>query len=156
VHCAVALPVTSLSHLLAHAPSWAAAAAAAAHINSGDLLQLPHRRNANAAWKLKSAGLFGKGKVLAVEATRAVRKGEALVMDYGPEKLDNALLLDHGVLDASSAKVSVRLQVLSHLVLCMCVLGVPCLYWCLEGSRGSGQPACCRCGGCGTGRNARR
>ncbi|WIA29476.1 hypothetical protein OEZ86_011977 [Tetradesmus obliquus] len=65
---------------------------------------LPHRRNANAAWKLKSAGLFGKGKVLSVEATRAVRKGEAVVMDYGPEKLDNALLLDHGVLDASSAK----------------------------------------------------
>jgi [ribulose-bisphosphate carboxylase]-lysine N-methyltransferase len=69
-------------------------------------VQLPHRRNANAAWKLKSAGLFGKGKVLSVEATRAVRKGEAVVMDYGPEKLDNALLLDHGVLDASSAKVS--------------------------------------------------
>lgn len=40
-----------------------------------------------------------------MEATRAVRKGEAVVMDYGPEKLDNALLLDHGVLDASSAKV---------------------------------------------------
>eukprot|EP00882_Tetradesmus_deserticola_P024104 GHRQ01026330.1.p1 GENE.GHRQ01026330.1~~GHRQ01026330.1.p1 ORF type:complete len:451 (+),score=161.10 GHRQ01026330.1:119-1471(+) len=70
---------------------------------------LPHRRNANAAWKLKSAGIFGKGKVLAVEATRAVRKGEALVMDYGPEKLDNALLLDHAVLDPSSNKAGYSL-----------------------------------------------
>lgn len=69
-------------------------------------LQLPHSRSANAAWKVKSAGLFGKGQVLAVEATRAVRKGESIVMDYGPDKLDNALLLDHGVLDASQLKVS--------------------------------------------------
>jgi [ribulose-bisphosphate carboxylase]-lysine N-methyltransferase len=75
------------------------------HSSPLHLVQLPHRRYANAAWKLKSAGLFGKGKVLAVETMRAVRKGEALVMDYGPEKLDNALLLDHGVLDASGAKV---------------------------------------------------
>jgi hypothetical protein len=84
------------------------------------LIQLPHRRNANAAWKLKSAGLFGKGKVLAVEATRAVRKGEAVVVDYGPEKLDNALLLDHGVLDASSAKVGKRHAGLQQHHQCTC------------------------------------
>lgn len=68
-------------------------------------LQIPHRRSANTAWKLKSAGLFGKGKVLTVETTRAVRKGEALAMDYAPDKLDNAVLLDHGVLDARNPKV---------------------------------------------------
>lgn len=54
---------------------------------------------------MKSAGLFGKGKVLAVEATRAVRKGEAISMDYGPDKLDNSVLLDHGVMDARNPKV---------------------------------------------------
>eukprot|EP00878_Enallax_costatus_P013966 GHUV01014605.1.p1 GENE.GHUV01014605.1~~GHUV01014605.1.p1 ORF type:complete len:347 (+),score=91.08 GHUV01014605.1:276-1316(+) len=67
---------------------------------------LPHRRSANSTWRLKSAGLFGKGKVLTVEATKAVRKGEALSMDYGPEKLDNAVLLDHGIMDASNPKVA--------------------------------------------------
>jgi hypothetical protein len=124
VHCTIALLVTLLTGLLTCAPSRTAAAAAAAqHFPSLHLLQLPHRRDANAAWKLKSAGLFGKGKVLAVEATRAVRKGEALVMDYGPEKLDNALLLDHGVLDAGSAKVRLQPQVLSHCVLYMYVWG---------------------------------
>lgn len=70
------------------------------------LLQLPHRRAANTTWKLKSAGLFGKGKVLVVEATRTVRQGEALVMDYGQDKLDNAVLLDHGTLDTTSPKVA--------------------------------------------------
>eukprot|EP00879_Flechtneria_rotunda_P027161 GHRR01029036.1.p1 GENE.GHRR01029036.1~~GHRR01029036.1.p1 ORF type:complete len:413 (+),score=108.05 GHRR01029036.1:175-1413(+) len=65
---------------------------------------LPHRRSANATWKVKSAGLFGKNKVLAVEATRIVRKGEAIAMDYGPVKLDNTLLLDHGVLDSTNSK----------------------------------------------------
>lgn len=44
-------------------------------------------------------------QVCGVEAVRAVRKGEALSMDYGPDKLDNTLLLDYGVLDTASAKV---------------------------------------------------
>eukprot|EP00775_Hariotina_reticulata_P010446 gene10446-10604_t len=65
---------------------------------------VPHKRTANAVWKLKAAGLFGKGKQLTVEATRAVRKGEAIVMDYGPDKLDNTLLLDYGIIDASYLK----------------------------------------------------
>jgi len=44
-------------------------------------------------------------QVCGVEAVRPVRKGEALSMDYGPDKLDNTLLLDYGVLDTASAKV---------------------------------------------------
>lgn len=66
-----------------------------------------HKRDGNAAWKLrKSAGLFGGGgPTLEVEATRAVRKGEAISMDFGPSKMDGAVLLDHGVLDAATARV---------------------------------------------------
>lgn len=62
--------------------------------------QLPHSRAANCAWKAKGTGLFGKGRALVVEAARAVRKGEELSLDYGPGKLDAAVLLDHGALDA--------------------------------------------------------
>ncbi len=54
---------------------------------------------------MKQAGLFGKGRTLVVEAARAVRKGEELVMDYAPGKLDAAVLLDHGAVDADWAQV---------------------------------------------------
>jgi len=67
--------------------------------------QLPHRRTANCAWRAKQAGLFGKGQQLVVEATRAIRKGEELTMDFGPGKLDAAVLLDYGVLDAEYTQV---------------------------------------------------
>jgi hypothetical protein len=77
-------------------------------------VQLSHKRAANAAWKLKAAGLFGKGKQLTVEATRAVRKGEAIVMDYGPDKLDNTLLLDYGIIDASFLKARPPAGCLMH------------------------------------------
>jgi hypothetical protein len=43
--------------------------------------------------------------VLAVEASKALRKGEGLTLDYGPDKLDNTLLLDYGVLDTRNPKV---------------------------------------------------
>ncbi|GBF89663.1 rubisco large subunit N-methyltransferase [Raphidocelis subcapitata] len=62
---------------------------------------LPHRRGGNCAWKAKSSGLFGQGRVLTVEAARAIRKGEELTMDYGPGKLDSSLLVDYGVMDSS-------------------------------------------------------
>ena len=62
--------------------------------------QLPHARAASCAWRLKPAGLFGRGRALSVEAARAIRKGEELTMDYGPGKLDAAVLLDYGALDA--------------------------------------------------------
>lgn len=50
--------------------------------------------------------MFGRSQLLSVEATKALRKGEALSMDYGTDKLDNTLLLDYGVLDTASAQVS--------------------------------------------------
>lgn len=37
-------------------------------------MQLAHRRGGNAQWKVKGAGLFGKGKTLSVEASKAIRK----------------------------------------------------------------------------------
>jgi [ribulose-bisphosphate carboxylase]-lysine N-methyltransferase len=66
---------------------------------------VPHKRGGNTVWKVKSSGVFGRSQVLSVESTKALRKGEALSMDYGPDKLDNTLLLDHGVLDTATAKV---------------------------------------------------
>jgi hypothetical protein len=64
------------------------------------------------------------------------------VMDCGPEKLDNALLLDHGVLDASSGKVSVRVQALSHLVPCACVCVGGVLVESNLGGKQRVKPAC--------------
>lgn len=42
---------------------------------------------------------------MSVESSKALRKGEGLSMDYGPDRLDNSLLLDYGVLDTAAAKV---------------------------------------------------
>jgi hypothetical protein len=56
-------------------------------------------------WRAKQQGLFGRGQSLVVEATRAIRKGEELSMDYGPGKLDSGLLLDYGVLDTTWPQV---------------------------------------------------
>jgi len=64
-----------------------------------DLVQ--HRSQANSSWKVKSGGLFGSGGLqLVVEATQAIHKGETVSLNYGPDKLDNTILLDYGVLDS--------------------------------------------------------
>eukprot|EP00198_Chlamydomonas_reinhardtii_P008531 XP_001697868.1 rubisco large subunit N-methyltransferase [Chlamydomonas reinhardtii] len=63
-----------------------------------------HRRAANTKLSVRSSGLFGRGQVAVVEATRAIRKGEALGMDYAPGKLDGPVLLDYGVMDTASPK----------------------------------------------------
>lgn len=63
-----------------------------------------HRRRPNAKLSVRSAGLFGRGQLLAVEATRPIRKGEVVSMDYSPDKLDGPVLLDYGVMDTSSPK----------------------------------------------------
>jgi len=91
----------AVAHVRAHAH---------APLEGDDLALVPladevaHRRAGNMAWKGKAAGFFGKGRSLVVEATRAVRKGEALSMDYAPGKLDNAVLLDYGVMDRATPK----------------------------------------------------
>ncbi|GIL50360.1 hypothetical protein Vafri_6588 [Volvox africanus] len=61
-----------------------------------------HRRSANSKLAVRSAGLFGRGQVLVLEATRPIRKGEPLSVDYSPGKLDGTVLLDYGVVDATS------------------------------------------------------
>ncbi|GLI66288.1 hypothetical protein VaNZ11_010049 [Volvox africanus] len=63
-----------------------------------------HRRSANSKLAVRPTGLFGRGQVLVLEATRPIRKGEPLSMDYGPGKLDGPVLLDYGVVDATSPK----------------------------------------------------
>lgn len=83
------------------------------------LPQLPHQRGGAAVWRLKSAGMFGVGgQALSVEAARPLRKGEALSMDYGPDKLDSTLLLDYGVIDSSSAKVRLGCSLGRCVLLC--------------------------------------
>ncbi len=59
----------------------------------------------NIVWKGRSAGLFGKGKVLAVKATRPIRKGELLSMNFADGKPDNGVLLDYGVIDPVTPQV---------------------------------------------------
>jgi len=63
-----------------------------------------HRRAPNTTWKVKAAGLFGRGRALAVEATRPIRKGEALCMDFGAAKPDSDVMLDYGVLDTINTR----------------------------------------------------
>lgn len=58
---------------------------------------------ANVSWELKSAGLFGRGRTLAVEASRALQPQEPVVMDYAPGRTEGQLLLDFGVLDGPAA-----------------------------------------------------
>ena len=59
----------------------------------------------NVMWKGRSAGLFGKGKALVVDATRPIRKGELLSMNYAEGKPDNGVLLDYGTIDPVTPQV---------------------------------------------------
>ena len=74
-----------------------------------DLIQ--HARSSNAAWSLKSAGMFNKSKVLAVEAERALREGEPISMDYGAARTEGQLLLDYGVSDSAAGGGSFALTI---------------------------------------------
>lgn len=55
-------------------------------------------------WKLQS-GMFGAGQSLVLEAGSPLQQGDVVSMDFGPSKLDSALLLDYGVLDADQPQV---------------------------------------------------
>lgn len=44
---------------------------------------------------------------LEVVVVRDVEIGDALLMDYGPEKLDNQLALDYGVFDSLHPQVKI-------------------------------------------------
>jgi hypothetical protein len=70
------------------------------------LPQTQHQRGGAAGgWQVKAAGgLFGgavggSGRVLVLEAAAALAAGEAVAMDYAPDKSDGQVLVDHGVLD---------------------------------------------------------
>jgi [ribulose-bisphosphate carboxylase]/[fructose-bisphosphate aldolase]-lysine N-methyltransferase len=92
---------------------------------SGDRIALipladavPHRRAPSAVLKVKErraggllGGLLGGGannnnaanpRVLSIEATRPLRKGDAVTVDYGPTKTEGAVLLESGAMDASA------------------------------------------------------
>ncbi|KAG2485714.1 hypothetical protein HYH03_015598 [Edaphochlamys debaryana] len=101
--------VFTLPHFL-----WAVAAVrcrAHAPLSEGDKIAVvpvadlvSHRRAANSKLLVRGAGLFGRGQTLVVEATRPIRKGEAISMDYGTGQLDGPVLLNHGAMDPSSPK----------------------------------------------------
>ncbi|MEW5304886.1 MAG: hypothetical protein WDW36_007463 [Sanguina aurantia] len=65
--------------------------------------QVRHARGGNSRYTARSVGLsfLGGGRTLNVEATRTLRKGEEVTIDYAPEKLDGSVMLDFGVLDAA-------------------------------------------------------
>ena len=62
-------------------------------------------------WQLKQAGMFGRGRALAVEAGRALWEGEAVAMDFGAERTDGQVLLDHGDIDADAGGGSFALTI---------------------------------------------
>lgn len=68
-------------------------------------VQTQHRRGAGAGvqWQLKQAGLFARGRSLAIEAARALGEGEGLAMDFGPLRTEGQVLLDHGAIDPATA-----------------------------------------------------
>lgn len=68
---------------------------------------MSHQRGNGAAWKLTPGG-FGKGgKALVLEAEREFETGEAVTMDFGPDKLDADLLLNYGVMDDFVTRVRI-------------------------------------------------
>lgn len=101
--------------------------------NATRRVQVQHKRNANAKWAVRGAGLFGKGQVLALEATRAVRRGEPLAMDFGPDVLDSTVLLDRGVVDERQPKVPLKALELAL------TLMLACMTWAGEGVRPAGE-----------------
>ncbi|KAK9801977.1 hypothetical protein WJX73_005616 [Symbiochloris irregularis] len=68
-----------------------------------------HRRAGKSRWKVQS-GLFGGSQAVTVDAVSPLEAGEFLAMDFGPDKLDSSLLLDYGVLDASSPQAGFLLS----------------------------------------------
>lgn len=69
----------------------------------------PHSTKGNTCWKLKGGGLFGQSRSLVVEATKNIRVGEALTLDYAPAKYDSGILLDYGILDTSHPRAGYQL-----------------------------------------------
>ncbi|CAG9460450.1 unnamed protein product [Pedinophyceae sp. YPF-701] len=69
-----------------------------------------HSRRPNVKWEIRATGLFGQGpRNLCVVATRDVAPGEELSLDYGPEKLEGQIALDHGAYDAVAGRAGVSL-----------------------------------------------
>ena len=66
--------------------------------------QVQHRRAAGPGWRVQS-GLFGASQAVSMDASTSLRPGDAITMDYGPDKLDSSLLLDYGVVDLNSPQV---------------------------------------------------
>jgi len=48
-----------------------------------------HSRQENAEWRLRSAGFLSKARVLEVVATRDIAAGEAISLDYAPDKVES-------------------------------------------------------------------
>lgn len=70
-----------------------------------DLLQVEHERVAAGEWRIDGGGLFSGAQSLRFDAGRRFSEGERVTADYGADKLDSQLLLDHGVLDTSNPQV---------------------------------------------------
>lgn len=78
-----------------------------------DMVSHARGSSCNVQWTIKQKGVmgFGREKVLVVETTRAIPQGETLAMDYGPQKTEGQILLDHGCLDGLQAPGTFALTV---------------------------------------------
>lgn len=66
--------------------------------------QVQHSRRGGVASKLETGRLRG-GRALKLSAAGQLAGGSALEADLGPERLDNQILLDYGVLDEDRPQV---------------------------------------------------
>ena len=55
---------------------------------------------------LNSGNLFNQTQTLTLEAIRDIRPQEPLTINYGAEKSDSRVALDHGVVDLKNLQVS--------------------------------------------------
>lgn len=70
------------------------------------LPQVSHQRGPGVAWKVSPGGFGRGGKALQLEAQKDFDAGEAVTMDFGPQKLDAEILLNYGQMDDFVTRVS--------------------------------------------------
>lgn len=68
--------------------------------------QVRHSRKSGVLLKVEK-GRLGGARALKLSAARSLPGGGPLTMDFGPERLDNQILLDYGVIDEEDLQVCV-------------------------------------------------
>lgn len=77
-----------------------------------DCIQHASRGSENASWVVKPAGLFGRGRTLAVEVEKAFTDGNRpLTMRFDPGRTEGQILVDYGIIDVALSGGSFALTI---------------------------------------------